>query len=201
MGSEDINDLILEIEAAEKKCEEFDDPEKIVFRTILKCLDCILTNNLSLSSVSDHPQEIYKDVPECIKKICNATKISPDDLKHIFDFDFENKKLELKTMITGKNAEEKQFKATLCILTGYNYCYGTKEIKSEELKTQLDQLGIDSLGNMSTFLKKARYKEFIKVEGKDRGPKKYKIKIPGIKKGEELIKSLMLPEKEKNHDQ
>jgi hypothetical protein len=185
-GKEQLMD---EIKSAINKCNELEEPQKSIFKTILEVLQYITTNN-KLSVIEVNKQETKSvNVPEYVEKLIKATKINLNDLELIFDFEEEN--LELVANITGESEKDKQFKATLCILTALNFCFGKKEITSTDLVKQLEDLGIGSLSNLSSYL--STFKQFVKVDGKTR---KYKIKGPGIKRGKEIIKELVLEAKE-----
>jgi hypothetical protein len=132
-------------------------------------------------------KEIGVDIGTVIEKLSKDAGIPEERVRHVFDFEDED--LNLIATVEGKNEDEKQFKATVCILTAYHYCYGRDEIKSQDLRKKLAWLDIKSLVNLSTNL--AKYKRFIIPKGKPRSPEfSYKITIPGIKKGLEIIKEL-----------
>jgi len=124
---------------------------------------------------------------ECFQKLSKAVGIDKGKIKYIIDF--EESDFFILVNIKGDSAAEKQINATLCILTIYNYCYETKEIESEILKNKLENLGITSLGNLNINLKK--FRNFIIPRGKPRSHNfSYKITIPGINRGLEIIKEL-----------
>lgn len=122
-----------------------------------------------------------------IQKLANDAGITLEKIKAVFDFGPED--LNLISLVTGKNEEEKQLKATLCVLTGYNHCYNSDSILSQKIRLKLEKLGIKSLANLSTNL--ANYPNYI-VCNIEKGSKasSYKITYPGIKRGLEIIKDL-----------
>lgn len=189
MDNNDFEGLIDEIKNAEKQCNEVDEPQKTIFKTMLKSLRFIATAKRSYPLEEDnYITETETNLPEYVQKLSKITKINVTDLEHIFNFEDEN--IELVANINAQNEKEKQFKATLCILTAYTYCFDQKEIKSSDLIKQLENLGIGSMSNLSPYL--STYTQFIKVDGKNRT---YKIKGPGINKGKEIIKELVSQEK------
>lgn len=145
-----------------------------------------------LESFLEHQKERPKKetvagIEEGIEKLSQDTGISKEQLRYVFEFEKED--LVLITAIEGKNESEKQFKATICILTAYHYCYDSDEIKSQDLRKKLQWLGIASLVNLSTNI--AEYKQFILPKGKPKSKEfSYKITLPGIKKGLKIIKEL-----------
>jgi len=181
-------DLKMEIETAIGKCDELDEPQKSISKTILRTLQFMIGSRNSYTPKVENIKIENEKIPKNAQKLCKATKMNLDDLEYIFDFEDEN--LELVANITGESEKEKQFKATLCILTAYNFCFGKKEITSSDLVRRLEDLGIGSLSNLSPYLSK--YTQFIRVDGKTRT---YKIKGPGINKGKEIIRELVLQEK------
>lgn len=189
----DYTDLPIEINAAINKCNELEEPQRSIHKTILKVLKFLISKEeLNVTKVKKSEEKI-DNTPEYVHKLIKATKIDLNDLELIFDFEDEN--LELTANITGESEKEKQFNATICILTALNFCFSKKEISSTDLVRQLEDLGIGSLSNLSPYLN--TYKQFIKVDGKTR---KYKIKGPGINKGKEIIKELVLEAKGDIHD-
>jgi len=134
-------------------------------------------------------KEIGFDIEKCIENLSTDAGITKERLRCIFDFEKED--LNLITTFAGKKEAQKQFKATVCILTAYHCCYGRDEIRSQDLRKKLEWLGIKSLGNISASF--ANYKQFILPKGKAKSPKfSYKITYPGIKKGLEIIKELAI---------
>jgi hypothetical protein len=132
-------------------------------------------------------EKIGVDIEEGIKSLSKEAGINEEQLRNVFDF--EKSDLRLITTIGGENETEKQFKAAVCILTAYHYCYGRDEIKSQELRKKFEWLGITSLVNLSANL--AKYKQFLIPKGKLKSPDSgYKITLPGIKEGLKNIKKL-----------
>jgi len=132
-------------------------------------------------------EEIGVNIEKGIEKLSGDAGISEEQLRSVFDFEEED--LSLIATVEGKNEAEKQFKATICILTAYHYCYDRDETRSQDLRKKLEWLGIKSLGILSANL--AKYKQLIRPKGKSRSPQfAYKITYPGIKKGLEIIKGL-----------
>jgi len=127
------------------------------------------------------------DLNERIKKLFVDVGISEEQLRYVFDFEEDD--LNLITSVEGKSEGEKQLSATLCILTGYEYCYGRDTIKSQILRDKLEKLGIRSLANLSTNLSK--YPNYIISKGKRKSPNfMYKLTYPGKNEGLRIIKSL-----------
>ena len=132
-------------------------------------------------------KEISVDIERGIEKMSKNARIPEERIRCVFDFDEED--LSLIATVEGKNESEKQFKATVCILAAYHYCYGRDEIKSQDIRKKLEWFGIKSLVNLSTNL--SEYKQFILPKGKPKSKEfSYKITLPGIKKGLEIIKEL-----------
>jgi hypothetical protein len=128
---------------------------------------------------------VRTSLDEGIKKLAADAGITEEQLKHVFDFEDED--LNLIATVEGNEAE-KQFKATICILTALDYCYGKDIIESKILRKKLEKLGI-SLNNLSTNL--AKFANFIVPKGEPGSHNFcYKITLPGKKKGFEIIKSL-----------
>jgi len=132
------------------------------------------------------------------QKLSREAGITEEQLRYVFDFEEED--LNLIQPVHGQNEREKQFRASICILTGYHYCYGRDQIRSEELRKKLEWLGLKSLTNLSTNL--SRYKMFIVPKGQPRSPTYgYKITLPGIKRAIETIKELAAGERSGNDEQ
>ena len=132
-------------------------------------------------------KEIGFDIEKDIENLSTDAGITKEQLRCIFDFEKED--LNLITSIEGKSEAEKQFEATICILTAYHYFYGRDETRSQDLRKKLEWLGIKSLGILSANL--AKYKQLILPKGKPKSPEfRYKITYPGIRKGLEIIKEL-----------
>ena len=132
-------------------------------------------------------KKIDVGIEECIIKLSEEAGINEEKIRHVFDFN--KKDLNLIKIIKDKKESTKQFKATVCLLTAYHYCYGNDKIKSRDLRKKLEWLGIRSLGNLSINL--SQYKQYIIPEGKSRSPEfSYKITYPGIKEGLKIIKEL-----------
>ncbi|MFH1774527.1 MAG: hypothetical protein ABH874_06175 [Methanobacteriota archaeon] len=130
------------------------------------------------------PVEVSLD--QGIKKLAADAGITEEQLKHVFDFEEED--LNLIAAIEGNEAE-KQCRATICILTALDYCYGKDIIESKILRKKLEKLGISSLNNLSTNL--AKFANFIVPKGEPGSPNFcYKITLPGKKKGLEIIREL-----------
>ena len=152
---------------------------------------------LTLSLMKEKIKEGLKERPEhieigpkgdSIKKLAKDANITIDQLRQIFDFEEED--LTLLTEIIGKNEEERQFKATLLMLTGLSYCYGREEILSPDLKERLARLDIRSLTNLSANLRK--YRQYILLKGRPGDPRaRYKITGPGKRKGLGMILELI----------
>jgi len=140
---------------------------------------------ISSKGIKKSPNILYD---EGISNLCKAAKISMNE----FHSAFFNKDGALLLIIPpeGKNENEKQLKATLCILTANDYIFNTDFIKSRELLTKLKKLGIKSLGNLSTNMTKHR--QLLILEGKSGSHNfGYRITIPGKKEGIRIIKELV----------
>lgn len=186
MGNENISDLILEIKAAEKKCEEFDDPEKLVFKTILKSLSFIIKDGNFKKPSSEKTgndqrgNNIYAEILE-------KAKINQKQLKSIFSFEEDD--FKVIALIKGKNEIEKQIKASLIILTANYYCYGKDRISSRGLASKLRWLGIKSMKNLNKNLKREECHPFIRIIGKSNSTS-YQILNQGLIKGLEIINEI-----------
>lgn len=132
-------------------------------------------------------REGYGDSEQRLREFSEEIGIDVEQLKYVFHFGEED--LTLIAVIKGKKENERQLKATLCILTGYHYYYGEDEIRSQELRKKLRWSGIRSLTNLNSNLK--RHRELLIPKGKPGSPEfRYQIIYPGIKKGIEIIKEL-----------
>jgi len=130
---------------------------------------------------------IDEGLEERIQKFAKDVGISVENLRKVFDFGETN--LSLIAIIDGKGEEEKQLKAALCILTAYHYFLSRDDIVAENLRDKIKNLGIKSLTNLSTYLR--RYPNFIICNVRSgSNTSTYKITYPGIKRGLELIKEL-----------
>lgn len=132
-------------------------------------------------------KEIVVDREERMEELSSKVGITKERLRCVFDFDKDD--LTLIVDIEGKNEGERQLKAAVCILTAYHYCYARDTVKSQDLRKKLQWLGIKSLANLSSNL--SEYKQFIIPKGKSKSKDfSYKITLPGLKKGTEIIKEL-----------
>lgn len=135
---------------------------------------------------TDKPPEITSTDAK-IKKSCSEIGIKEEQLKSVFDI--SEKDVTLITEMAGKKESEKQFKATVCILTAYHYLFERDIIKSQDIKENLEWLGIKSLSNLSKNL--AKHKRYIIPIGESSSPNfSYKVTYPGLKEGLNIIRSL-----------
>lgn len=123
---------------------------------------------------------------------CERANIDENQLGHVFYYEEDN--LELVCTIEGKSNVKKQFRGALIILTFYYFWKGIKKIKSQDLRKMLEEAGIESLGNLSTNLKKTDYKKYIRPDGISGSPEfSYKITEPlGIEEGLKIIRDIAL---------
>lgn len=129
-----------------------------------------------------------KDLETKIKKLCNDVKIERSDFDSLFFI--KGQELTLLIVPEGKNEEEKQLQITLCSLTVQDYLFELDFIKSYDLNVKLKKLGIRSLVNLSTNLKK--HKQLLIPEGKSKSRNfGFRITIPGKKRGLDIIKELL----------
>ncbi|WJI09300.1 hypothetical protein FGU46_03900 [Methanobacterium sp. CWC-01] len=186
---ENLELIKVEIDSAEKMCESLDDPDKTIFKTILKSLNYIINEgkneNLESSEVGEQVEDM--GVSNRINYLLKEAEI---DLNHIEKvFRIEEDDFKVVATIEGKNEVEKQIKATLPILTVYYYCFGKEKIQSRDLASKLRWLGIKSLANLSKNLKRPECKPFVIVSGTGNNLT-YQILNQGLKKGVEIIREL-----------
>lgn len=193
--SDDKLELISEIEIAGKKCEELKEPEKIIYKTILKSLSFLIAEGMLPKE--DEDVKISDNIG-CTEKLCNALNVSAEDLENVFNIG--NKKLELNATFYKDKWLQQHFKSAICTLTALNICFDIKELDSNELLELLQDLDMDSMQNFSTNLQKPQFKPYIKVTGKKGNPKIYKIKPFGIKEGIKLLKQLIAQEKGESNE-
>lgn len=130
---------------------------------------------------------------DCLRKLSNDANIKEDQLYHIFYRDGDE--ISLVCSFKGSNSV-KQFKATLSLLTVYNYCHGVDRIKASDLNQKLKETNIGSLSALSPNLSKDTYRKFIRKEGKPGSHAfVYKITPLGIKEGLKIIKELITQER------
>ena len=107
MNNNDFKELIDEIKNAENRCNEVDEPNKTIFKTILKSLRFIATTKRSYHLEEDcYISENETNLPEYVQKLAKVTQTDVTDLEHIFNFEDEH--LELVANINAQNEKEKQ---------------------------------------------------------------------------------------------
>lgn len=126
-------------------------------------------------------------IKDSVEKLAQKTDLTVEELKHIFDF--EENDVRIIHPVEGKESE-RQLNATLLYLTVYKYCFGLEEIDSGDLRKKLTDLGIGSLVNLSSNLK--RYKNYLvhKMTARGTTDTSYRITIPGELYGIKIIKEL-----------
>lgn len=128
---------------------------------------------------------------EGYKKLLKDSTLGEGDLKKIFDFEEKELRIIFPISTLNKSISKKQHLSALLYLMGFKYCYGLKEISSSELRKKLEELGIDSLVNLSTNLKSFRNEIIHKKGLKGSTNTFYKITLPGelhaIKELKDLI--------------
>ena len=139
------------------------------------------------SVIKKEPKEEKALIKDSIEKLAQKTDLTVEELKHIFDF--EENDVRIIHPVEGKESE-RQLNATILYLTVYKYCFGLEEIDSGDLRKKLTDLGIGSLVNLSSNLK--RYKNYIvhKMSAWGATDTSYRITIPGELRGIKLIKEL-----------
>ncbi len=127
-------------------------------------------------------------IKDSVEKLAQKTDLTVEELKHIFDF--EENDVRIIHPVEGKSEGERQLNATLLYLTVYKYCFGLEEINSGDLRKKLTDLGIGSLVNLSSNLK--RYKNYLvhKMSARGATDTSYRITIPGEIRGIKIIKEL-----------
>lgn len=184
-------DLKLEIKSAIDKCNELDENQRIISKTILKVLELLVENCVIPENEIENTGPSNK--PIHIHKLSNLIDIDKDKLEQVFDFHKDD--FKFMTTINGKKEVEKQFDATLITLTIYHIVYGIEAVDSKNLVKHLKWLGIGSLGHLAENLRKKEYKSFIEITENGKNFI-YKINLKGIEKGFEIIKNLALKDKE-----
>ena len=135
------------------------------------------TSNSAASS-----KESTRQVDESgIKKLEEITKLSRNDLNHIFDFDKTDVKLLLPIATLEINESIKQYRATVLYLLAMKYAYNLPEIGSSELRTKLTDLGLDqsALTNLSTNLHAYSTQVVHKKGPKGSTKTAYRLTVPG----------------------
>ncbi|WXG40453.1 MAG: hypothetical protein WED07_06500 [Candidatus Freyarchaeum deiterrae] len=167
VSDEEINEIKKKLEDHEKRIKKLEEPFEQEKEMPLK--------------------DTGVDIEDVILKFSKEAEIKEEQVRNVFVFDKND--LNLKISVCGESEAEKQFKATVCILTAYHYCYGKDEIKSRDLRKKLKWLGIGSLGNLNQTFEE--YKQFIIPVGIPSSTNfSYKINLPGIKEGLKTIKEL-----------
>lgn len=190
-GLKNKNELIIDIENAINLCDNLEDPQKNISKTILEALMFIVNQEKIATSEFKSEKVLENKIPSPILKLSQELKINAEDIEDAFEFDMDKKKIELTMGFDGETWIQQQFKSTLCLLTAYSISYDIKEISSKDLVEQLESLGIESLPNLSPNLQKKQFNKYINVSGGANAQKIYKIKNFGIKHGKELIKELI----------
>lgn len=190
----EYEELKLEIEKAITKCDELIEPQRNISKTILKALQ-FTVKNYELNSTIENVKE-RMNIPY-VQKLSNLVNVDEDKLEQIINFKKDD--FKVMTTIDGEKAIEKQFKATLIILTIYYIVYEKEEISSRELVEHLRWLGTGAYGHLTENLRKEEYKKFIDITG-DGNNLIYKINVNGIQKGKEIIKNLFLAENNADQD-
>lgn len=120
-----------------------------------------------------------------VEKLAKYLKASEEEVYHIINFEPDGEFTFLFN-IDGKNESDKQFEATICLLTVLYYCYGKDEIATTTLKKKLEFLGINALDHLSHSLRKKV--KFVVLKGKGGSSKfNYKITQPGLVEGIKLL--------------
>lgn len=183
----EIEKIKEKIKVAEKAVENVLDPS-----LKSKAFEVVLNNLLKVRGPEARSEINTNVIPNenhsfSIKKLCQESNLNEQQLKQIFEF--ENDKFTIITNIPGNKESRRQQNASLVILTVTNYLYGSKEIKTSELKEYLRDLGIRSLVNLSTHLKS--FENYILKKGRGGGKNViYRITTPGLMKGIELIRQM-----------
>ena len=129
-----------------------------------------------------------RNLEELIKRLSSEIGIEIDCFYNLFFIDDEE--ILLLVSPKGKNEAEKQFKATIVILTISDYLFGEDFLQSSILNKKLRKLGIGSLVNLSTNLSK--FKQFLIPRGKPKSTKfGFQITIPGKKEGIKIMKEFL----------
>lgn len=136
----------------------------------------------------DLTEKPTRNLEERIKKISEEIGIETTSFYNLFFID--NEEILLLISPKGKNEAEKQFKATIVILTISDCLFGEDFIQSSSLNKKLRKLGIGSLVNLSTNLSK--FKQFLIPRGRSKSKKfGFQITIPGKREGIRLIKEIL----------
>lgn len=183
-----VKSLKIEVENALDICDQLDEPQKTIFETILRTLQFMISEKRLNVPELEAAYIDSGDEPKYVLRLCKATKMTAEDLEYLFNFKEDDLKL---STLYGDNWVEKQFNATISILTAKYYCFGKGEISSSELVEEFKRLKMGSMKNMSKNLN--NYKHFIDVDGGHR--KVYRLKGPGKKEGLKIIKNQILNHK------
>lgn len=124
--------------------------------------------------------EIEGRVAELAKRV--GTSI--EQLQNVVEF--EKEKFHLIKALPFPSMKEKQQKASLIILTVGKLCYGVDEMRATEISSIMENIGVSS-ANYAYAMSQIRQEVLGKGAGKGTV---YRITIPGVKKGLEIIKEI-----------
>lgn len=139
-----------------------------------------------LQEKEEEPANIGDDTG--IENLVKYLGVEKTDILRILEFDED---INFLVVVPGENNEERQLKSTLVLLLCYFYYYGTDRILANSLIKKLEDLGIKSLVNLSTYLQK--YPQYIIHKKGKKGSiiNYYKITLPGREYAKEILLSLI----------
>lgn len=184
------------IRIAEESVKDVEDKElkKSAFEVILNKLLSSESKQISYGGeIKDFPiSEVLTNKPESKKGLIdkeNFAKVTGSTVEKLCDiFDFDDEDIHILCEIPGKNDAEKQKNASLLYFTSAYYCKGVRECDIKTLNKKMSDLGIKSLGNVSTNLK--NFENFFVQKGKKGSAATiYRITNPGLRRGVEFIKN------------
>lgn len=183
----ELDNFKKEIEDSLNKCNELNEPQKSINKTILNGFKLILNNyKPNIPNVSQ--KAFYEENnPPHIQKLSKLTDIDINKLEQIFNFKEDD--FEFMNPIIGEKSIDKQVKATLIILTIYYITYEKDEIPSKELGKHLRWLGTGAYSHISENIRN-ECNDLIEIKGT--APNlSYKINLNGIQEGKKMIIELL----------
>ena len=140
----------------------------------------------------DERKEIMREFDEKgLKKICDKLGVSKEKASEVYDFERNEFRIIFLLSDLKKTDAEKQYESTLLYLLPLKYCYNIEEVSSKELRQKLFDMGLMSLVNLSTNLKRYRNQIIHKKGVKGSTDTYYKITIPGEIKAIKILKNIL----------
>jgi len=161
-------------------------------KKILKKLEDIEVRLQKLEKPADEKRKVEKPKigkpEEEVKKLADKIKVSEEDVLKVFDFDVEEDSLTLVN-ITGEDYREKTKNATLLVLLGYKYFFGTVDVQAKEIRRNVATNRIP-LNQFANYLNEI-IPSFIRRKGKPKSPSTtYKLTTLGEAEAIEVLKKI-----------